>query len=410
MLLNSQNNLGAVDSGNLKEYLAISSYRNVLDMINTFDTQLASWGNALYNDAIMVFRDGLQFPNDRAARGYAIKKVGIIGKKGAFSPLVLLFKTLAENGLNYSGYKLDNYARVNAKWRRTNYRPKMRGTRPNSARDLLLISRKLNWELNKLRLPVPNNFRQITDKIQDIPTGFIYTEKEYDYDTGSTSTYYRVNSVNYIALLESINVYGQLKLTIKTLRNSVRKEIDAAKLAEKVQEETLRFEAAALISRQAAAALAEQNKIRIIAEKKAVYEKELLSAEQLKIELGTLRVNNAAELNNIKQLQTVATPIERAALRETEYKITGAIKQIKVVEKDTEKRVNTAIKAATVLNNQIRQISNKSSGTVQINRPPLPDLIDRDIIDLKSPQTGKKKTNLAPILTILTVAAGVILS
>ena len=134
---------------------------------------------------------------------------------------------------------------------------------------MLNLARTIEYEMNRVRLPVPHNFRQIANAIQgrdyrlcskwhnqipNIPAKPSLQQWKYG---GVRSRYFQkldeIFSAHYINAIELLQVYIDLKAAINAMRVGVRKEIDAANLARKVQEETIRREQEALISRQQAA-------------------------------------------------------------------------------------------------------------------------------------------------------------
>lgn len=365
MLLTNNQNLGSANTTkDLKQYFDIASYRNVLDMLNTFDGVLNLWGDDLYNIVVGVYFS----PAKPTAIGYAIKKIG--NKRGAAQ--IYAINQLNKNGLNRknlnAGIRFPNFILSRNRIARKYRVP----TNNFEIRDLLLLARNMNWELNRLRLPIPANFRQINSAIQ----GRAYK-----------------SSNDYINLVQLIDVYGQLKKAIAALRVGVRKEIDAANLASKVREDTLRVENAAIITREAAKIEAEKRRLQILEEKKIAYEKELSDATKLKEELAATRRELEAELKNFRELNTVATPQESEALTVKATETVKAIESLDVVVTEKDKSLVTTRQAAQNVDTDIKKV----------------------IIEIKQKQNNpveqvlsKPKSPIVPVL--LTIAAGVILT
>ncbi len=330
----------AVTAESVKEYFDVSVYRNVLDMLNTFDGILNLWGNDLYNNSLAVL-------SDNVTRGYSIPFVGVVGLYGSKSPIALAIKRLKESGINYGLVYPINPARPYG-GSSLFYKPSLRLTRNTVVFDLLGLARNINWELNRVRLPIPHNFRQIADKIQG-----------RNYSAISSST-------DFINLVELIQVYKQLKDAIKILRVSTRKEIDAANLARKVQEETLRREQEALITRQAAEKLAEENRLKILAERKAALEREFAEAEALKIKLAETRAQLAAEFELLEQSKQVATPTEIPAIESKQTQVIDAIEKVEIVAIDKNAALDTAKQAAINVNNELIEVKQEKVAIADI--------------------------------------------
>jgi len=337
----------------VKEYFDVSAYRNVLDMLNTFDGVLKLWGNDLFNNSRLISANSGMI-------GYAIPLIGVIGKSGRNSPRYLVIKRLINNGLGFGLTYPPKLGAFNVP-----IFPAIRATRPNIVFDLLGLARNINWELNRLRLPVPHNFRQIADKIQG---------RDYN-NMGVALT----DTTKYINLVELIDVYGQLKLAINTLRVSTRKEIDAASLAKKVQEETIRREQEKLISRQQAEKLAEENRLRILAEKKAALEKEFLEAEALKQKLADTRAQLAVELQALESSKQVASEPEIIDIDIKQNQVIDAIEKVEIVAIDKDVALETAKKAAINVNNELLEIQQEQ---VEIANIILDDLEQKKTVSL----------------------------
>jgi len=382
------NSLGAT-ADEVKEYFDVSVYRNVLDMVNTFEGVLNRWGLDLHDQIINMYSCGSNKSLLGAQNiGFAINAVGqqhgwnevyVLSRKILtdynLKPIPPTWNTFAfSNTLNkYNKYYALNNAYFNVE-------------------DLLNLARQINWELNRVRLPAPHNFRQVNEKIQGRP--YKITPAKLSSPTPFSDSYEEqipccANTSNFINLIDLINVYGQLKQAINIIRNSTRKEIDAANLATKVQEETLRREQEELISREEAEVLAEENRLKILAEKKAALEKELMEAEQLQKELTDTRLKLESEAQAIAQLKEQATTEEEVADLDKEITIkVDAIEKVKDVAFAKEQAAKTALIAANNLNTEIKEVA--------------------ATLEQSDVATPNKKVTITPIL--LTIAAGVFLS
>ncbi len=382
---------------NIKEYFDISSYRNTLDMINTFDGVLNRWGNDLHNQGVYFYFAAIydQAPDNtpyyngvRVAIsrntgivGYAISR---IGNKGVYAtPGELIKRTMQTNGLNNPALPSPRQLSANSLVLKKEITQRTYKNVGFSIRDLLLLSRNLNWELNRLRLPVPANFRQINSTIQGKDYSMIR-----DFNTNNRGINISASKA-FITLIELMGVYSQLKKAVNVLRVSVRKEIDAANLSKKVREETLRQEQAALITRQQAQQEAEQKRIEILAEKKASYEKEILDAQRLQDELKATKIALRAELDQLKKFRRVATEPELLEIGKKEKSIGVTVDKIDNIIVDKNNALSTAKDAATNLNIEIIDVVAEAK-----------QLQNKNLLD--------KKSNLTPIL--LTIVAGVLLT
>jgi hypothetical protein len=194
---------------------------------------------------------------------------------------------------------------------------------------------------------------------------------------------------HYINLMELLDVYAGLNNSMNTMRTAVRKEIDAANLAAKVQEQSIRLEQEALISRQQAVEQAKARELEILAEKRAAYEAEMIEAERVKAEMAKAKDEMQAELDQLAQARSAAqTPEEVAAVEEKAGEVITAQTLADEIQRDMQANLQTSYAAASNLNREIQ--------TVQQQGP------DEQALPVK------KKMNLTPIL--LTAAAGLLLS
>ncbi len=368
------NLLGQLNNINVKEYFDVSVYRNILTMLQTFEGVLHQFGNDLQNEVVLMYplrqygRGGYHSFNGRMfkanenekffdnnmgkiAIGYAIKQVGNVN--GHAEPFILANKMLKNAKLTPLLPPWNHNATVDL----TRY---MRKKSYFAMHDLLNMSRNLETEMNRVRLPLPHNFRQLTDKIQGV---------NYKVAGFQNGKYTAFSKNNFVILMNMISYYMQLKLTIPIIRNAVRKEIDAANLAAKVREETIRAEQEALISREKAKAEAEEKALRILADKKAALTAELESAEQIKLELAETKAELEHEiklLNEAKNLAVSDSEIEPILQKENE--LLTALDNINAVEADKEKAINTAVIASTNLNKQLENVEIKNESMVNTSK------------------------------------------
>jgi hypothetical protein len=135
------------------------------------------------------------------------------------------------------------------------------------------MARSVEWEMNRVRLPVPNNFRQLLATLSGRVYEFKVTHAEVKWgvmvDIGIT------DDGGLIPAIELLKSLLQVRAAVDEMHDSVRKEIDAAQLAAQVQEETLRREDEDLISREQADKETEERAAAIDAEKEAQYRQDL---------------------------------------------------------------------------------------------------------------------------------------
>jgi len=165
-----------------------------------------------------------------------------------------------------------------------------------NAQELVNLSRSLNWEMNRVRLPLPNNWRQINFTTIAGTGAFDVKHK-----SGRFAYYYMTNEsvLEYWRLIDTLT---QLKLALKGLREVVRREIDAANLARQVQEETLRREEEELRTREANQQAALERAIAIAAEREAAAEA-IIEAERVRNEEAA-----AAAAALLEQAESVPEP------------------------------------------------------------------------------------------------------
>lgn len=289
---------GDVTAGEVKEYFEVSAYRNILDMLKTLGTTVQSVGN---KTAILAW-DFIGLANQSAqgkgTRGAAIKAIGkAVGENGKESYYWWAKITARKNGFSFK--KGDHTPP-----KPFNFRNGQEVAEVDRflVDDLLELGRQIEWEMNRVRLPVPHNFRQYLSKLQKFPW-------RVEFENGKIVKYEK-DPLAAVKLIEGINQLGHLKEVVETMRDEVRKEIDAAQLAEKVQEETIRRENEELISRAKAADEAAAREIAIREQKAEAYRADY------RVLLERLRgaTSRDEQLTLLSQLDTVTAAINGLVL------------------------------------------------------------------------------------------------
>lgn len=359
----------------VKEYFDVGVYRNILDMINTFEGVLNRFAQAIANELCCVGNQS-RIAGARNANQNPFAEPAGYGN-GDTSRIVIRTGSLQlATAIGYAAGKVGaqnkNEAQVYAQ-----QMIKKAGLGCGAAvgffqvPDLLNMARMVEYEMNRVRLPTPHNFRQIANAIQgrdyrlcskwhtqmNLPPKPSSQQWKYGGVRGSYfSKLDQIFSANYINAVELLQVVTDLKRSMTAMRNGIRKEIDAANLARKVQEETIRREQEALITRQQAEEQARQRELEIMAEKKAAYEKELAEAEKLRAEMQATREALAAEMESLKIAEEAAqTPEEAAVIEQQQIEVAQAAVEVDRVEADKTAAAETAVVAAENLGVQIEQ-------------------------------------------------------
>lgn len=256
--------LGAT-ADDVKEYFDVSAYRNVLDMLSAFDTSITAVANYFHNRLLPMGRvlDKLNktvkhvVPPDKITGKFEIAGPAF-GYTQNFGKQIKVFLPIMDAALEDAGTEPIN------------------GTAVNPQLDpyvLVDLARSLEWEMNRLRLPVPHNFRQLNATLSGRQYEFKVTHAElsafFQVDIGIT------DDGGLIPAIELLKSLPQVRAAVDEMHDSVRKEIDAAQLAAQVHEETLRREDEDLISREQADKEAEERAAAIDAEKEAQYRQDL---------------------------------------------------------------------------------------------------------------------------------------
>lgn len=311
----------------LKQYLDVGVYRNILTIINTLQT-INDRALSHMRYAFMVFGSPVTHPYGigKAAQGYAIKRVGNRGDR-TWEKYVHanITNTLPANIKGILKYPFSRINLVDAVRQVENGIHRAR----DDIQELLRVARTLQLELNRVRLPVPDNFLQYLNRLNDL---------SYDLDqvrSVSSAQSGKLSKNNTVTLPPPSEQYGiniwelydelkEAKKSFDDIRVSIRFEIDAANYAKFVQEETIRRENEALKERARIEAEAIERKKKIEAEKAAALraeleriarEKERLAQEQIERERLAEKIAqekaSEAEKEKVIQLEKIIEEKER---------------------------------------------------------------------------------------------------
>lgn len=376
-------NLGQ-SGAQVKEYFDVSVYRNILDMLLTFEGVLNRWGQSLANETGCIDPTG-------SIKGGACY---VAQSSDPFYSIGAQTKCLLTGAIGYAAGKIGPHNKREARMyadQQVQAAGLARGAPVGffEVPDLLNLSRSINYEMNRVRLPVPHNFRQIANAIQGrdwrlcdkwhsqmnlppkpSPSASKFTKRAY-FDRLRV-----VFDQNYINNVELLTVYRDLKNAIRAMRDGTRREIDAANLASRVQEETIRREQEALIARRQAEEQARIRELEILAEKKAAYERELAEAARLAEEMKATRDALAAEQAALEASKAAATTQEEVIQIENQQtEIAQASIKVDEVEADKARQAGITEQASQ---NLTREIDEKKQELIQAGvvgpGAPAPDL------------------------------------
>lgn len=286
-----------------RDWFDSSVYRNILDMLNTLEVVDRNLLRGTYGQFLTtVSRAGTSqirvmltgpLPDDRAFWGYAHKKT----PWGDQTISRYIFKYVF-GGKNYTGHDVGSLPEVQRALKNAGYRAPIRsinrlqyGAMNNpreskkfvsdevdrhnrritagngySSQDIINIVRSLDWEMNRVHLPLPFNLRQWAIRYQQLTM----------VDNG-------------ISWAERVQQLRKLYNWIRIMREKIRQAIDASNLKKKVAEQSLRKENAAIVKANAEQRkkLELQRMKEIEAERKAsqtmiVQEKKRLATELLR--------------------------------------------------------------------------------------------------------------------------------
>lgn len=312
-----------------KRYFEVSAYRNILDMLKSYNGALDAVSRWIRNQLNPIARE--------REPGYPDKAETLRVHGGAL-------KYLKENATGWSGWKYAFWLRpdlgsfnesvegypgirpwVNEVLAKIGQPPakygddRMPQTTPY---DLLSLARSLNWEMNRVRLPLPHNFRQLSAMVE----GRIYDDIEWEYN-GRFIDLYSDNGIP--SLFELIKVIPVLREEVKKMRTAVRKEIDAAKYAKEVEEETIRAEREEPNTREEEQQAAEERAQEVLEEKEAEYLADYDRLVEKHNKLVEEREAIADEYDQVLQdLDAAETPDEVQALEDEAGDLVGRFNDI----------------------------------------------------------------------------------
>ncbi len=294
-----------------RDWYSSAVYRNILDMLNTLIIVRTNLQKAIYAEFFITHTYnnsptktvlGLNYPgsyetrpdqdgmtrhvqtaayksNQQAFWGFAAKKIGahgdwtipayikthIFGEKSgaAGAPNLDAQKIPAfVSKMNWAGYKKYKnvwltaplYGYMNKQIAGTNHEPniRIRGGNGYSTTDLVSLVRSLDWEMNRVHLPLPFNLRQWTTTYNQLAL-----------------------SKSSISFAERFRQLIIMRNWLTIMQEKVRKAIDASNLAVKVAEQSLRNENAAIVKANA------EEKARLEAERAKQIETERIAAQKM---------------------------------------------------------------------------------------------------------------------------------
>lgn len=315
----------------LKDYFDVATYRNVLDMLTQLEDQTKKLGKELANSA----RQLRGIKTRKGAIGYAIKRVGNIGgtngDQAGFKYTNVLLKAAKLPTWNFLSPSSHYYFRY------FDISPKKYGFNKSEFED---IARLLRFEMNRIRLPLPDNFPQIVNLIKS---------RNFDINFKRGNVPSDAQIINYWEVLKN---YPALWESLQRMMASVRNELEARALAEKVQEQTIRIETEkvkeqAALEKQAAAkklALEKEREKRIEEQQNIIAEQQQKLAEN-KTTVEALKVEGTPEaLEQANQLEQRLAQIEstvnnrlnllqNAAAQNTEQQVQAANQMKKANDK-----------------------------------------------------------------------------
>jgi hypothetical protein len=249
----------------VRQYFEVSAYRNILDLLGALRSQAKNIGGLVAGIAMQNLGVDLAPFLGPGAIGAAIEVVGRgIGHGGKDTYLWWAKKVAKKSKVTPFAVKSLAPVPRNAMQLLTSGDVDL-GVDRTLIYDLLNLGRQINAEMNRVRLPVPHNFRQFLSKMQNLPLD-VKVSNRSQYMGGS-----KVSDVSAVNFIEAIERIGQLQVAVDGMVKEVRKEIDAAVLASQVQEQTIRDEREDLISRDQVADDAAEREAQIRAEKAIAY-------------------------------------------------------------------------------------------------------------------------------------------
>lgn len=346
-----------ITASQVKEYFDVSVYRNILDMLQTLEARNWELIYQLRQNAFMfinAYHPELGFNGMiiKVITGFAVNQMGATYTGHAIhAPKEYLKRLIWDKNIPNNIIPTKQSVQ----------------TPVYNVYDLLNISRQIEWEMNRVRLPVPHNFRQMLNQIQGKDYRVSIAGRDCDDDGIFCHDVYTLASGNllaerYINLVNMIKAAQQIWLAKDTMIEKIRKEIDAANLAKKVQEETIRKETEALITRQQAEEQAKQKELEILAAKKAAYEKELNEAQALTDEIKETKKQLESELKALQDAKNNAvSEQELLAVHDHEKQTVNEIIALEQQESALQVSAKTAVQAANNLNSEIQEYVEKTN-------------------------------------------------
>ncbi len=320
-----------------KDWYDSAVYRNILDMLNTIEVAMGNMYNAGIGQFIAAplrTYQGAQGPQERCGTtaelavptgfggpdyqafwGYAASRVGAAGqdtpgnfiwqvifkgtgpKPASVGASPYLQKILRDAG--YQAYPGTVQYGWNCKSRELSAGPatpasvrtvdthnkRIKSGLGYSNADITNLVRSLDWEMNRVHLPLPFNLRQWVTRYNELSIGNVS-----------------------IAWAERIKQLRDLAKWLVIMREKVRQAIDASNLARKVAEESLRKENAAIIQEQEAQRIAREQARRQQIEQERIAAEKLIAEEKKR-----LMEQLQAEIEAAKKeaLQTAQTEIQQ---------------------------------------------------------------------------------------------------
>ncbi len=298
-----------------RDWFDSSVYRNILDMINTLEVTRQN----LYHGALGQFINVRRLPNmvrgelrpgyvchhkaelqgphplaptlapeRKAFWGWAHKQtpagdstiVHFVHKKifecGGTPKGFVQDNFCVRNALKNAGYLADsggNYGVTCPKGARNSaerHNARVKAGMGYTSQDIVNLVRSLDWEMNRVHLPLPFNLRQWATR---------YSEFSLD-NTG-------------IGWAQRVYGLRDLQKWIVIMREKIRKAIDASNLTLKVAEESLRKENAAIIKERAEERKIREEKRKIEIQQERIAAEKLIDAERKRL-VDEMRARSAA--------------------------------------------------------------------------------------------------------------------
>lgn len=289
--MNRYRALSGVDQYDWRTYIDVAQYRNILDLLNVIEGIAR---HIVYFYAPRILKEasmlrGFQDVHARQHTSYDVRGpiygygVNLAGKSQSMAAMRAVFEELAplaQQALNAAG-----------------------PSSPQATGNILDEARQLEWMMNQVYLPLPLNFRQLADRIQQIRSASYWmrwttNDKNGVFNTDSFQELGRTagNIIQFSAMNKKVELQDdggmvtlaellrhvvQMFPAIAAIRAEVRREIDAADHHNRVREETLRNEQEAFLAAQEAEAQAIAEAARILREREEQYSGDIVDALRL---------------------------------------------------------------------------------------------------------------------------------